>query len=125
MNTKITQSLQEHLQADLPREEIVVLLQQEGFSQEDINAAFDWVTADIVTENTAIKRRLPKGPVPIITAVTLLVIAWLLAYFFVEKRTDIYTNNNNSMETIIEDVEIITAKSDSESSQKLLMRVSK
>jgi hypothetical protein len=29
------------------------------------------------------------------------------------------------METIIEDVEIITAKSDSESSQKLLMRVSK
>jgi hypothetical protein len=63
--------------------------------------------------------------VPIITAVTLLVIAWLLAYFFVEKRTDIYTNNNNSMETIIEDVEIITAKSDSESSQKLLMRVSK
>jgi hypothetical protein len=41
MNAKITQSLQEHLQADLPREEIVVLLQQEGFSQEDINAAFD------------------------------------------------------------------------------------
>jgi CHASE3 domain sensor protein len=63
--------------------------------------------------------------VPITIAVTLLVIAWLLAYFFVEKRTDIYTNNNNSMETIIEDVEIITAKSDSESSQKLLMRVSK